>query len=138
MAVFRTSEKYQLDDRNFKNRKIQNTSTLLSSTFSLLRPFLSHSCFVGRLRCANLAEWHRSFIIGKLPVQSLVPSLSLRNLIPFTILFSSVYLSLNKNSTPPDWQNSTPPDWQKQDLSGLAKIVPLRIGKNNTPPDWQK
>ena len=52
MAVFRISEKYQLENRNFKNRKFQNTSTLLSSTFLLLRPFLSDSCFVGRLRCA--------------------------------------------------------------------------------------
>ena len=44
-----------------KNRKYQNTSTLLSSTFLLLRPFLSDSCFVGRLRCANLAEWHNQY-----------------------------------------------------------------------------
>ena len=52
MAVFRISEKYQLENLNFKNRKFQNTSTLLSSIFLLLRPFLSDSCFVGRLRCA--------------------------------------------------------------------------------------
>ena len=60
MAVFRISEKYQLENRNFKNRKFQNTSTLLSSTFLLLRPFLSDSCFVGKLRCANLAERHKA------------------------------------------------------------------------------
>ena len=41
-----------------KNWNFQNISTLLSSTFLLLRSFLSNSCFVGRLRCANLAEWH--------------------------------------------------------------------------------
>ena len=88
-------------------------------------------------------------------MQSLVASLSLNNLIPFTIIFSSVYLSLNKISTPLDWQkkypsglaktrplrigkNSTYPDWQKQYPSGLAKIVLLRFGKNSTPLDLAK
>ena len=52
MAVFRISEKYQLENRNFKKYIFQNILTLLSSTFLLLRPFLSDSCFVGRLRCA--------------------------------------------------------------------------------------
>ena len=33
------------------------------------------------------------FLERKLPVQSLVPSLFLNNLIPLTIIFSSVYLS---------------------------------------------
>ena len=94
-------------------------------------------------------------------MQSLVPSLSLNNLIPFTIFFSFVYLCLDKivplrigkNRTPPDWQKQhhsglaklgsfrignigTLPDWQKQDPSGLAKIRPLQIGKNKTPPNW--
>ena len=77
-------------------------------------------------------------------MQSLVPSLSLNNIIPFTIFFSFDYLSLDKvvplqigkNRTPPDCQNSTPPDWQKQDPYGLEKIGPLRIGKNRNPPDW--
>ena len=106
--------------------------------------------------------WSGLLLKGKLPVQSLVRSLSLNNLISFTIIFSSVYLSLNKivplrigkNSTPPDWQkqdpsglaktgplrigkNRTLPDWQNWDPSGLAKLVPLRIGKNRTPLDWQ-
>ena len=87
-------------------------------------------------------------------MQSLVPSLSFNKLLPYTIFFSSIYLSLNKNSTLPDWQKQdpsgltklvplrigkikTPPDWQKQDPSGLAKTGPLRIGKIKTPPDWQ-
>ena len=35
-------------------------------------------------------------------------------------------------------KNSTPPDWQKLYPSGLAKTVPLRIGEKSTPPDWQK
>ena len=69
-------------------------------------------------------------------MQSLAPSLSLNNLIPFSIIFSSVYLSRNKNSTPPDWQKQKP-SGQKLDPSGLAKIPLLRIGKNKTPPDWQ-
>ena len=88
-----------------------------------------------RLSVANIRDricfvlaW--SFIKGKLSVQSLVPSLSLNDLLPFVIFLSSVHLILNKNSTSPDWQT--------QDRSGLAKIVPLRIGKNKTPPDWQK
>ena len=64
-------------------------------------------------------------------MQSLIPSLSLNNLTPLTIIFSSVYLSplfkskivpllVDKNSTPPDSQN----------------IGPLRIGKIETPPVW--
>ena len=94
-------------------------------------------------------------------MQSLVPSLSLNNLIPLTTFFSVVFLSLDKiihlridkNSTPPDWQkwyasglaktrplqigkNKTPSDWQNWDPSGLAKTRPLRIGKIGTPPDW--
>ena len=62
-------------------------------------------------------------------MQSLVPSLSPNNLLPFTIYFSFVYLSFD--------ENRTPLDWQKQDPSGLAKLGPLRFGKNRTPPDWQ-
>ena len=64
-----------------------------------------------RVKTCFVLVW--SFIKGKLPVQSLVPSLSLNNLIPFTIFFSSVYLILNK-------------------------IVILRIGKNRNLADWQK
>ena len=78
-------------------------------------------------------------------MQSLVPSLSLNNLIPFTIIFSSVYLSLNKivplriNKIVPHriGKNKTPPDWQKQDPSGLAKTRPIWIGKSRNFPDWQ-
>ena len=78
-------------------------------------------------------------------MQSLVPSMSLNNLIPFTIFFSFVYLSLNKNSTPPDWQNWDPSGLAKQDPTGLGKtgplrigkIGPLRIGKIGTFSDWQ-
>ena len=78
-------------------------------------------------------------------MQSLVPSLSLINLIPFSIFFSFVYLSLDKNSplrigknkNPLDWQIGTPPNWPKWDHSGLVKILPLLVGKNKTPPDWQ-
>ena len=98
--------------------------------------------------------WSGLLLKGKLPVQSLVPSLSLNNLLPFTIYFSSIYLSLNKiihlrigkNKTPPDRQKTghlrigkikTPPDWQTWDPSGLAKLGPLRIGKLGTHPDWQ-
>ena len=83
--------------------------------------------------------WSDLLLKGKLTVQSLVPSLSLNNLIPFTIIFTSVYLSLNKISTPPDWQKygkiGTLLDWQNWDTSGLAKLRPLRIGKIGTPPD---
>ena len=55
-------------------------------------------------------------------MRSLVPSLSLNNLTPLTIIFSSVYLSpLNK---------IIPLRVDKK------KTVTLRIGKNRTPPDW--
>ena len=79
-------------------------------------------------------------------MQSLVPSLFLNNLIPLTIIFSSVYLHLNKkkplrigsNCTPPDWQQHDPSGLAKKYPSGLAKTVPLWIGKNSAPTDWQK
>ena len=77
-------------------------------------------------------------------MQSLVPSLSLYNLIPFTTFFSVVFLSLDKtiiridkNMTPPDWQNQDPSGLAKWDTLGLAKIGPLQIGKIGTPPGWQ-
>ena len=79
-------------------------------------------------------------------MQSLVPSLTPNNLILFTIYFSFLYLSFDKNRTPPDWKKEDPSglaeigpfsDWQNWDPSGLAKLGPLRIGKNRTPPDWQ-
>ena len=57
--------------------------------------------------------WSGLLLEGKLPVQSLVPSLSLNNQIPLTIIFSSVYFS-------------------------LKKIMPLGIGRNSTPPYWHK
>ena len=99
--------------------------------------------FQFRLSVANIRAYTCfvlvwSFIKGKLPVQSLVPSLSLNNLIPFTTIFSSAYLSLNKIVPIRIGKNSTPPDSQKQYPSGLAKTRPLRVGKNSTPPDWQK
>ena len=37
--------------------------------------------------------WSGLFLKVKLPVQSLIPSLFVNNLIPLTIIFSSVYLS---------------------------------------------
>ena len=92
---------------------------------------------VENIRAYNCFVLVWSFIKGKLPVQSLVPSLTLNNLIPFTTIFSSVYLSLNKIVPTRIGKNSTPPDWQKQYPSGLAKTIPLRVGKNSTPPDWQ-
>ena len=70
-------------------------------------------------------------------MQSLVPSLSLKNLITFTIFFSSVFLSLDKKIPLRIDKNRTPPDRQIQYPSGLAKLGPLRISKNKTPPDWQ-
>ena len=90
--------------------------------------------------------WSGLLLKGKLPVQSLVPTLSLKNLIPFTIIFSSVYLSLKKSTLPdckkqrPSWigNYSTPPNWQKQDASVLAKTGQLRIDKIGTPTDWQQ
>ena len=62
-------------------------------------------------------------------MQSLVPSLSLNNLTPLTIIFSSVYLSPQTKIIPLRVD-------KKQFPSGLAKIEPLRIGKIETPPDW--
>ena len=78
-------------------------------------------------------------------MQSLVPSLSLNNLIPLTFFFSVVFLSLHKtiplrvekNKSPPDRQKQDPAGLAKRDPSGLVKTGPLRIGKNRTPPDWQ-
>ena len=94
-----------------------------------------------RLSVANIRVWTIfvmvwSSIKGKLPVQSLVPSLSLYNLLPFTIFFSFVYLSLDKIIPLRIDKNRTPPDWKNWDPSGLAKLGPFRIGKNKTPPDW--
>ena len=74
-------------------------------------------------------------------MQSLVPSLSLNNLIPLTTFFSVVFLTLDetiplridKNRTPRIGKNKTLPDW---DPFRLAKLGPLGIGKNKTPPDW--
>ena len=54
------------------------------------------------------------FLKGKLPVQSLVASLSLNNLKPLTIIFSSVY------------------------LSPLTKIIPLRFDKKQYPSGLAK
>ena len=86
-------------------------------------------------------------------MQSLVPSLSLNNLIPFTIFFSFVFLSLDKKY--PSrltktgslriaklgplriGENKTPPNWQNWDPSELAKIRPLQTGKVGTPPVWE-
>ena len=70
-------------------------------------------------------------------MQSLVPSLSPNNLIPFTIIFSFIFLSLDKTIPLRIDKIRTPPDWQKKDPSGLAELGPLRIGKNRTPPDLQ-
>ena len=69
-------------------------------------------------------------------MQSLDSSLTLNNLIFFTIYFSFVYFSfdkigplrIDKIRTLANWQKKYPPDWQKQD--------PFRIGKIGTPPDW--
>ena len=79
-------------------------------------------------------------------MQSLVPSLSLNNLIPFITFFSFVYLSHDKIVPLRIGKIGTPPDWQNCDPSRLAKLGPFRIGKigiiqdlqNKTPPDWQK
>ena len=78
-------------------------------------------------------------------MQSLVPSLTPNNLIPFTIYFSFVYLTFDKKGPLRICK--------KKDTSGLAKTGPLRIGKIRTPrigkivpfrigkistlPDWQ-
>ena len=61
-------------------------------------------------------------------MQSLVPSLSVNNLIPLTIIFSSVLQSFNK-TIPLRVDN-------KQYPSGLARIGPFRIGKIENPPVW--
>ena len=55
-----------------------------------------HTLFQFRLSVPNMRVWTCFVLVcsslkGKLPVQSLVPSLSLNNLIPLTIIFSSVY-----------------------------------------------
>ena len=63
-------------------------------------------------------------------MQSLVPSLSPNKLIPFSIFFSFVYLSLDKIISLRIDKNRTPTDCHK---SG-----PLRIGKNSFLPEWQK
>ena len=55
---FCISEKYLPVNRNFKNLNFRNISTLLRSNFLLLRPLVVFFCPAGRLRCANLAEWH--------------------------------------------------------------------------------
>ena len=68
---------------------------------------------------------------------SLVPSLSPNILIPFTIYFSFVYLSFDKNKTPPDWQNWDPSGLAEIGPFRICRIGPLRIGKIETPPDWQ-
>ena len=62
-------------------------------------------------------------------MQSLIPSLSLNNPIPFAIIFSSVYLGPFNKIIPLRVD-------KKQYPSGLAKIGPFRIGKIETPPDW--
>ena len=62
-------------------------------------------------------------------MQSLVPSLSLNNLTPLKIIFSSVYLSPLTKILPLRVD-------KKQYPSGLAKIGRLRIGKIETTPDW--
>ena len=81
--------------------------------------------------------WSGLFFKGKLPVQSLVPSLSLNKLTPLTIVFSSICLSPSIKLYPSGLI-------KKQYPSGLAKIGPLRIGKIGplrigkieTRPDW--
>ena len=86
-----------------------------------------------RVQTCFLLVW--SFIKGKLPVKSLVPSLTLNNLIPFTIYFSFVYLSLDKKVPLRVGKSGNLPDWQNWDRSGLAKLGPFRIGKYGTLPD---
>ena len=49
-----------------KNLNFRNISTLLRSTFLLLRPLVVLFCPAGRLRCANLAEWHT--LPGQVPI----------------------------------------------------------------------
>ena len=65
--------------------------------------------------------WSDLFLKGKLPVQSLVPSLSLNNLTPLTIIFSSVYLSPETKIIPLRVDKKTVP-------LRIGKIRPLRIG----------
>ena len=58
MSVFCISQKSPFVNRNFENLKFSNIPTLLCIILQPLRPLLLFLCCVGRLRCANLAEWH--------------------------------------------------------------------------------
>ena len=62
---FCISEKYLPVNRNFKNLNFRNISTLLRSTFLLLRPLVVFFCPAGRLRF-HLAEWH--ILPGQVPI----------------------------------------------------------------------
>ena len=55
---FSFSQKCDVTIRNFENLKSQNILTLLCGNFQSLRPLILILCCGGRLRCANLAEWH--------------------------------------------------------------------------------
>ena len=55
---FCISQKYLPVNRNLKKLNLRNILSLLRSTFLLLRPLIVVFCPAGRLRCANLAEWH--------------------------------------------------------------------------------
>ena len=68
-------------------------------------------------------------------MQSLVPSLTPNNLIPFTSYFSFVYLSFDKYRNVPEWQNSDPSELAKIGPLRIGKIGPLRIGKIGSPPN---
>ena len=63
---FCISQKYWPVKRNFKNSYFRYIYTLLRSNFSLLRPLFVFFRVAGRLRCANLAEWH--ILPGQVPI----------------------------------------------------------------------
>ena len=105
--------------------------------------------FQFRLSVANVRSYTCFVLVwfltkGKLPVQSMVPSLSLNNLIPLTTFYSVVVLRFDKIIPLRIDKNRTASDWQNLDPSVLTKLGPLRIdkkrtlriGKIATPPDW--
>ena len=121
--------------------KILRAITFLKKRFRFRSTPMSYALFFNLDLVLRMSEfrpvlfWSDFFSKGKLQVQSLVPSLSLNNLIPLTTFYSVVFLSFDKRIPLRIDKNWTPPDWQNWDPSELTKLGPLRIDKKRTPPD---
>ena len=102
---------------HFSQKRFRFQSTPMSSTLFFNLDLVSRISEFG-----PVLLWSGLFFKGKLPVQSLVPSLSLNNLTPLTIIFSTTCFSPFNKIIP---------------LRVDKKTAPLRIIKNRTPPDWQ-